>query len=243
MLGRSKLKRLKMRRSLGLYPKFLGIIWGLGMTGVAQAEISNQISQSALDLKLDQQIIESSPVLRRWLIQPPDILDDIYNSPSFSTKFHLGLTARDRFWGFDVGVQDIFLGRSPLTISARYQHEFSGQETAVNANLRYYILPLGYYFNIAPQIGYRYFDFLGQQSISGIDVGLQGILVLSPHSADLRLAQTFTAPGTNQETSITTLSTSYAVTKGLSIGSNIEWRRSPLRSDSRVGFFLEWLLR
>jgi len=230
-----------MSRSLGLWPRFLVVMMICWPMGAAQSQ--NKISSAASDLQLDNQIIQSSSVLRRWLVAPPDILDDIYNSPSFSPKFHLGLTARDHSLGFDLGVQDIFLGKTPLTISASYQHEFSGRETTMDATLRYYVLPLGYYFNFAPQIGYRQLEFWEQPTVSGLDVGLQGILVLSPHTADLRLSQTFTAPASDRETSITTLSTSYAITKALSLGTNIQWRRSPLRSDSRVGFFLEWILR
>jgi hypothetical protein len=211
---------------------------GLGLTSLAN---SYEAKAGSKDLKLDQEIIKNSPVLQRWLVDPPDILSDIYNSPSFSGKIRLGLTSRNQSLGFDVGLSDLFLGQTPLTISANYQREFSGQETDLNTDLKYYLLPLGGYFNIAPQIGYRYLDFFGE-SVSGVDVGLQGILVLSPHSSDIRLSQTFTAPRSDRETSITTLSTSYALTKGLSIGSNIQWRRSPIRSDSRVGFYLEWRL-
>lgn len=222
-------------KALG-YCVFASLLTSLGLI-VA----SNEAIAGNEDLKLNQEIIENSPVLRRWLVDPPDVLDDIYNNPSFSSKIRLGLTARDGSFGFDVGLQDLFLGRNSFTISANYQREFSGRETDVNADLKYYLLPLGGYFNIAPQIGYRYIDFFGE-TVSGVDVGIQGILVLSPRSADLRLSQTFTAPLSDRETSITTLSTSYSLSSRLSIGSNIQWRRSPVRSDSRVGFYLEWRL-
>jgi hypothetical protein len=219
---------------------FWGLLCSVGLGFTITLNI-NEVRADSKDLKLDQEIIKNSPVLQRWLVNPPDILSDIYNTPSFSAKIRLGLTARDQSLGFDLGLSDLFLGQSSLTISANYQHEFSGQETDLNTDLKYYLLPLGGYFNIAPQIGYRYIDFFGE-NVSGVDVGLQGILVLSPHSSDIRLSQTFTAPRSDRETSITTLSTSYALTNKLSIGSNIQWRRSPVRSDSRVGFYLEWRL-
>ncbi|AFY73788.1 hypothetical protein Syn7502_01741 [Synechococcus sp. PCC 7502] len=217
----------------------VGCIFCVGLTSLltsygARAETNN--------LKLNQEIIDNSPVLRRWLVEPPDILLDIYENPSFTTKLRLGLTSRDQSLGFDLGVVDLFLGRnSPVTISAGYQREFSGREADLNADLKYYVLPLGGYFNFAPQVGYRSIDFFGE-NVSGINIGVQGVLVLSPRSSDLRLSQTFTAPGSDRETSITTLSTSYALTNRLNIGSNIQWRRSPVRSDSRVGFYLEWRL-
>jgi hypothetical protein len=223
--------------------KVLAIICLLELGIIPTAVAQDRISNAAADLQLNREIIESSPVLQRWLVDPPNVLSDIYNTPSFSTKLHLGLTARDNSLGFDVGIEDIFLGRSPFTISSSYQQELNGRERSLDANLRYYILPLGSYFNLAPQVGYRYLDLFDQQAVSGLDLGLQGILVLSPHSADLRLSHTIAVPSTNQETSITTLSAGYAITKGLSLGSNIQWRRSPVRADSRVGFLLEWILR
>jgi len=190
------------------------------------------------DLKLNKEIIDNSPVLQRWLVAPPDILFDIYNSPSFTSKVRLGITSRDQSLGFELGVSDIFLGSSPITVSANYQQEFSGLESNLNADLKYYLLPLGGYFNIAPQVGYRSIEFFGN-NVSGVDVGIMGILILSPRSADLRLSHTFTSPQSDRETSITTLSTSYALSNRLNLGSNIQWRRSPVRSDSRVGFYLE----
>jgi hypothetical protein len=204
-----------------------------------QACGETSISQSATDLKVDREVIDNSPVLRRWLTNPPDLLDDIYNSPSFDTKLKLGITSRDNRFGVDLGVEDIFLGQSRFTASASYQSEFSGRENGFEANMRYYVLPMGSYFNIAPQVGYRQLNVFDRSSISGVDVGLQGILVLSPHSADLRLGQTFTAPGSNSELSITSLSASYALTKQIRLGSKIEWRRSPIVNDSRVGFVME----
>ena len=201
-----------------------------------------KILRQANDLEIDQQLIESSPVLRRWLSSPPDLLDDIYNLPSFDTRLRVGITSQNNSLGFEAGVEDLFIGNSPLTLNGSYQTEFSGRESEINAHLRYYLLPLGSYYNVAPIIGYRQFNQRDQSQISGLDVGLQGILVLSPHSSDLRLSHTFTNPNGNLEMSKTTLSTSYAITKKLHLGTKIEWRRSPLIYDSRVGFSLELAL-
>lgn len=197
-----------------------------------------EASADSSKLKLNQEIIDSSPVLRRWLEKPPDVLFDIFQSPSFSSKIRLGLTARDQSLGFEVGVADLFLGGSAFTLSAAYQREFSGLESDLSADLKYYVLPLGGYFNVAPQVGYRSIEFFGE-NVSGLEVGLVGVLVLSPRSADVRLSQTFTAPSSDRETSITTLSTSYAITQRFNLGTMIQWRRSPVRGDSRVGFYLE----
>jgi len=199
-------------------------------------------SRRLMNLEIDRQIIESSPVLRKWLDNPPDLLDDIYNIPSFNTKLRVGLTSRDNSFGIEAGVEDLFVGQSPFTISGAYQGEFSGRESELQANLRYYLFPLGSYWNVAPIAGYRQFNQFARSPVSGLDVGLMGILVLSPRSSELRLSHTFTSPNGDLELSTTTLSTSYALSRNLRLGTKIEWRRSPIVYDSRVGFLLELAL-
>jgi hypothetical protein len=211
------------------------------ISGVAGAEPIS-VPLASQDLNLDREVIESSPVLRRWLADPPDVLYDIYNTPSFNTKLRLGITSRDSNLGVEVGVEDAFIGKTPLAISGSYQQEFSGKESSWDANIRYYMMPLGSYYNFAPQVGYRQLNLFGQPTTSGLDVGVQGIVVLSPRSADLKLSHTFTDPGGNNETSTTSVSTSYAFSRQWRLGSSIQWRRSPARSDTRVGFVLEWSL-
>ncbi|MEY3304267.1 MAG: hypothetical protein ACK5RE_16285 [Pseudanabaena sp.] len=222
--------------------------WTIAIAAISFFSISTaaygdaKMSQRANDLEIDRQVIESSPVLQRWLEQPPNLLEDIYNIPSFNTKLRFGLTSRDNSLGVEAGVEDLFVGRSPLTISGSYQTEFSGRESELHANIRYYVLPLGSYWNVSPIVGYRQFNQLDRLQISGLDLGLQGILVLSPQSSDLRLSHTFTSPSGNLEMSTTTFSSSYAITNNLRLGTKIEWRRSPLIYDSRVGFLLELAL-
>ncbi|TYQ31560.1 hypothetical protein [Pseudanabaena sp. UWO310] len=218
-------------------------IIALSYFGISTAAYGDaKISRRASELEIDRQVIDSSPVLRRWLDNPPDLLEDIYRIPSFNTKLNIGLTSRNNSLGVNAGVEDLFVGHSPLTIGGSYQTEFSGRESELQANFRYYMLPLGSYWNLAPIIGYRQFNQLDRPQISGLDVGLQGVLVLSPHSSDLRLSHVFTSPNGNLEMSTTTLSTSYAITNNLRLGTKIEWRRSPLIYDSRVGFSLELAL-
>lgn len=196
----------------------------------------------ATPIDVDRQIMESSPVLRRWLMNPPDLLQDIYDAPNFATKIQLGLVSRDNSLGLDVGIQDVFVGNSPVTLSGSYQTLFPSAESSYELQGRYYLFPLGSYFNVAPQIGYRQVRTITNRSIEGVEVGLQGILVLSPRSADLRLSHGFTNIGTDSELSVTALSASYALTRQLWLNSKIEWRRSSLQSDSRVGIQLEFSL-
>ena len=222
--------------------------WAIAIAAISYFSISTAVygdvkmSRRANDLEIDRQVIESSPVLQRWLEKPPDLLEDIYNTPSFNTKLGISLTSRNHSFGVEAGVEDLFVGQSPLTVSGSYQHEFSGRESVWQANIRYYALPLGSYWNIAPLVGYRQFNQLDRPQISGLDVGLLGILVLSPNNSDLRLSHTFTSPSGNLEMSTTALSTSYAITRNLRLGTKIEWRRSSLIYDSRVGFSLELAL-
>lgn len=183
--------------------------------------------------------IEDSPLLQRWLDQPPDLLQEIRHKPSFNTKLGFKLTSRDQVLGYGISLDDLFLGRSPFTFSANFEREFDKPSTNLDLNLRYYLLPLGDYFNIAPQIGYRSVAIADQPFLSGFDIGIQGIFALSPHSADIRLAQTWTSIGSNNEISTTKLSTSYAIMPQLRLASSIQWQRSPNRADSRVGIGLE----
>jgi len=226
--------------------------WAIALAAISYFQICNaaygdikpdiKISHRANELELERQVIESSPVLRRWLENPPDLLDDIYKTPSFNPKLRVGMTSRNNSLGIEAGFEDLFVGSTPLTVSGSYQTELSGRESEIEAHLRYYVLPLGSYWNLAPIVGYRQFNQMEQPQISGLDIGLQGILVLSPHSSDLRLSHTFTDPTGYREMSTTTLSASYAITNNMRLGTKIEWRRSPLSYDSRIGILLELAL-
>lgn len=204
----------------------IAIAWGLGAGPGHSAP------------QLDPQWVEQSPVLQRWLQNPPNVLADIYDEPSFRTKLRLGVQGRDRL-GWEVSLEDAFVGNSPLTVSASYQSDFDGPERDVSAGLRYYLRPRGSYWNVAPQVGYRSWEN-GSGSTRGWELGVQTVLALSPRSADLRLSQLWTAPGTATETGTTQLSASYALSRRVWVRSHLQWRRSPQQSDSRAGLALEW---
>jgi len=208
------------------------IALGLGVFP-AHSEIAPKISP-----EIEPQWIEQSPVLQRWLVNPPNVLADIYHEPSFRTKLRLGIQGRDRL-GWELALEDAFVGDSPLTVSAGYQSDFSGPDRDAHVGLRYYLQPRGSYWNLAPQIGYRHWESL-TGTASGWEVGFQTVLALSPRSADLRLSQLWAAPGTATETGTTQLSASYALSRHLWVRSHLQWRRSPQQSDSRAGFALEW---
>ncbi|MBE9127755.1 MULTISPECIES: hypothetical protein [unclassified Coleofasciculus] len=209
-----------------------------------QPEMTPNPAAEELELELSPEIIEDSPVLQRWLQEVPNVLEDIRHDPSFRTRLRLGYSqfpSTDQAGGFIVGVEDIFIGRTGLTVSGDYQASFNEERETVGADLRYYLRPLGSYFNVAPVVGYRYLETEGY-STDGVNVGVRLLLVLSrTGAADVSLTQSFVSPGSNDEVGITTLSFGYAVTQNLRLSTDIQKQNSREEKDSRVGVVLEWM--
>jgi hypothetical protein len=207
-----------------------------------QPEATPQPATEPLDLS--PEIIQNSPVLQRWLKKVPNVLEEIRRDPSFSTRVRLGYSqfpSTDDASGFNVGVEDVFVGRTGLTVSGDYQASFNGDRKAGGADLRYYVLPLGSYVNIAPQVGYRYVE-TGNFSTDGVNVGARLMLALSrTGAADISITQSFISPGSNEEVGITSLSVGYAVTRNIRLATDIQKQNSREEKDSRVGIVLEWM--
>ena len=196
------------------------------------------------DLDLPEKIIQESPTLQRWLKEVPDIFEDIKHDPSFKTRVRLGFTtfpSTDNAAGINLGVEDIFISRTGLTISVDYQSAFNGDRNAVGTDLHYFLLPLGNYINFAPFVGYRYVqsnDF----NTDGVHLGLRLMLALSRTGAgDISLSQSFISPGGNEEVGITSVSVGYAVMTKLRLSTDLEWQNSIENNDSRAGINLELL--
>lgn len=233
---------------------FLGGVAGVGLLGVngAWCDTPSLVPQpqatpkpeSSGELGLSPEIIEGSPVLQRWLRQVPNVLSDIKNDPSFRTRLRLGYSqfpSTDQASGWNVGVEDAFIWRSGLTVSGEYQATFEGDRNAWGADLRYYVLPLGGYFNIAPVVGYRNLK-TDRYSTDGVNLGARLLLVLSRGgAADISLTQSWVAPGTDDEIGLTTLSVGYALTHNLRLSTDIQKQNARQRKDSRVGIVLEWM--
>ena len=221
---------------------------GEGDNRVSQAETTPQPQTTpqpaTQELDLSPEIIENSPVLQRWLREVPNVLDEIRNDPSFRTRLRLGYShfpSTNGASGFNVGVEDVFLSRTGLTVSGDYQRSFNGKRESFGADLRYYVLPLGSYFNIAPQVGYRNLT-TGNYSTDGVNVGARLMLALSrTGAADIALTQSFVSPGSGDEVGMTTLSFGYAVTRNLRLSTDIQKQNSREDKDSRVGIVLEWM--
>ena len=219
-----------------------------GETQLSQTEPTPQPQATpktpAQELDLSTEIIENSPVLQRWLRQVPNVLEEIRNEPSFRTRLRLGYSqfpSTGQAAGFNVGVEDIFISRTGLTVSGDYQRSFNGDRESFGADLRYYVLPLGSYINVAPQVGYRNLT-TGNFSTDGVNVGARLMLALSrTGAADASLTQSFVSPGSHDEVGITTLSFGYAVTRNLRVSTDIQKQNSREEKDSRVGIVLEWM--
>ncbi len=208
--------------------------------------ISFLSSVKAEELEIDPKIIEESPTLQHWLKKIPNILEDIDNDPSFNTLIRLGyiqFPSQNNQGGIGIGIDDLFLGKTALTLKGDYQTSFNGHIQNAGVNLQYYLLPLGYVINIAPVLGYR-FVTNEQYSTDGVNLGARLKLVLSRNSAaDISLTQTFINPGGNDEVGATILSTGYAISPSLRLSAEIQKQNSRLNKESQVGIFLEWILK
>ncbi|HEY9648507.1 MAG TPA: hypothetical protein V6C88_19160, partial [Chroococcidiopsis sp.] len=201
---------------------------------------------SAEQLELDPQIIDDSPGLQRWLDHIPDLLSDIRRDPSFRTRLRLGYSYYpngddSNGSGLLVGVEDIFIGQTGLTLSGDYQTG-EGTEEAYGADLRYYLLPLGNYVNVAPVLGYRHLT-VDDATSEGVNLGARLLLSLSrTGAADLSLTHTWIDPGSRAEASVTTVSFGYAVTRDLRLSTDVQRRDIQGQVDGRLGIGLEWML-
>ncbi|MEM1293127.1 MAG: hypothetical protein AAGH67_16820 [Cyanobacteria bacterium P01_H01_bin.162] len=193
---------------------------------------------------VDPAIIESSPVLQRWLEEVPDVAIDIQHDPAFRTRVRLGYAefpSADNTGGLYVGVQDVFIGQTPLTLSAEYAINRRGDRQLIGADAQYYLLPLGWYGNVAPVVGYRSIETSTFDS-DGVNLGFRIILVPSRGgAADLSFSQSWVAPGTDQEVGLSTFSAGYAIAEDIRIGTDIQTQNAGDRQESRVIFLVEWM--
>lgn len=189
------------------------------------------------EFDLTPEIIEQSPVLQRWLEEIPHVWEDISSDPSFPTRVRLGFVrVADHRGGWSVGLEDVFVGGTGLTLGGLYEDTGDGNG-ALGAEFRYYMLPLGSSVNVAPVVGYRN---LSEQRYnrSGLNVGVRVLVVLSRGGgSQLSLSQTWVAPLSNEAISITTLSVAYALTRSLRISSDFQRHNGK----GQIGIFMEWI--
>lgn len=217
----------------------------LTAVGPGSAQTVNEMPGAAERLDLPQQVIDQSPVLQEWSDRTPDIADEILHDPSFPTRLRLGYSyfpSAEQSSGFHVGVEDWFvIQNAGLTVSGDYARSFNNQRESYGAEARYYLLPLGEYFNIAPVVGYRHLDTSDYVS-EGVNLGLRLVLVTSRGGgADIAISQTWVAPGTQEEVGLTNLSVGYGITQKLRLATDVEFQNSSFGQESHLGVSLEYV--
>ncbi len=195
-------------------------------------------------LDLDPAIGRDSPVLQRWLKAIPNIQQDIQQDPSFRTRLRLGYTqfpSTGQASGLSLGLRDLVVDHTRLTLNADFHTDFEGDRTAWGTDLHYYLRPLGNTVNLAPILGYQHLE-TSRYTTDGINLGLKLLLVPSrTGAADLALSQTWVAPGSRQETGLTTLSLGYALAPHLRLATDIQAQNARQHKDSRVSILLEYM--
>lgn len=206
------------------------------------------LAETPLDaeLELAPGTIDSSPVLQEWLQETPDILDTIRNQPSFPARLQMSyaLFPSDER-GLAIGIEDVFIGNLPLTVNADYATNFNDEDNnreAYGAHLRYYMLPVGGYVNVAPVVGYRHVEAV-DYSESGVQLGFQVKVIPSRGGgADFAYTQTWVSPTERDAVMITQLEFGYGLTNRLRLATDVEWQFAPGATDSRLGIGVEWML-
>lgn len=231
--------------STGVAPLLIPEPQGAGPAPLAQAAPPTP-GEVAPALDLDPAIIEGSPTLQRWLEEIPDVAEEIRHRPSFRTRLRVGYAqfpSTDQARGVGAALEDVFLiPGTGLTAGLDYARSGGGQREAYGGEVRYYLLPLGGYANLAPTLGYRSLTTPAYQT-DGLDVGLRLMLVPSRGGgADVALSQRWVAPGTDSEVGITSLEVGYAITRQLRLGTDFQRQNSRFGQDSRFGISLELLL-
>jgi hypothetical protein len=205
---------------------------------------SQQPTSSDNSIDLSPEIINSSPVLKKWLKDIPDVMSEIQTDPSFRTRVKVGYSqfpSARQSGGFHLAVDDLFFGQGGLSASANYNFASNGSHNAYGADAQYYLLPLGGYLNITPLVGFRHLQ-TDKYSRDGLNIGVKLMLVPSRGGgADIALSQSWVGLGSGTETGLTTLSIGYAITKHLRLSTDIQQQNARENYDSRVGLGVEWM--
>ncbi|NJK62046.1 MAG: hypothetical protein HC921_04575 [Synechococcaceae cyanobacterium SM2_3_1] len=206
-----------------------------------QAEPAAELETStttALDLGQHQDLVHDSPVLRRWLEEPPDLLQEIRNTPVVPTRLQVSLQSTT----WSLGVEDLRLG-DRFTLSGDYQQSRErSADQGYGSLLRYYIAPRGSRMNLAPQVGYRAIQE-ADRSLSGPQFGAFVLLALAPQAADLTLSYSWLTPkevGVDTAT-LATITAAYALSPSTRIAARYQRRNSTISQDGTFGVVLEWI--
>jgi hypothetical protein len=197
-------------------------------------------SADSKDLDIPPQI-QSSPTLKKWLQHVPNVQQDIIHDPSFKTRFRAGYArfTQGNQDGLILGVEDLNISQTPVTLSASYSTSANLSSWGVDAQP--YLFPLGSSINLAPVIGIRSLSTLTTQT-TGLNLGARVLLVPSRGGgADMTLQQTWTNLGTDQEVGIGKLSVGYAIAPRLRIATDLERWQGRSVFETRASLLLEWI--
>lgn len=224
--------------------------WAIALSALALPLLGRQVPTGAQPADgspppaIEPDLLEASPLLRRWQEDIPDIAADIRHDPAFRTRLRFGYVrfpSTDEASGWGLGAEDVFLGDTPLTLSAQVERTGTGDRTQGGADLRLYLAPLGHPINVAPIVGYRALE-TDAYTTDGLHLGLRLLLVPSrTGAADLSVSQSWVAPGSATPVSLTALSGGYAITPELRVAADWQWQTATDAQDTRLGIFLEWM--
>lgn len=224
----------------------IGLLVVMGCVIPVEAALADPNQPLDVELELAPGTVDNSPVLQEWLKETPDVIKTIRNQPSFPSRLQLsyGLFPSGQH-GLAVGVEDVFIGKLPLTINADYAanvDQGGRDRTAYGAHLRYYTLPLGGYVNVAPILGYRHVEAVDYRE-SGVQIGFQVKVIPSRGGgADFAYTQSWVSPTEDDAVMITQLEFGYGLTEQLRLATDVEWQFAPGATDSRLGIGVEWML-
>ncbi len=196
-------------------------------------------SPLAIELGLDEEVVDSSPVLQRWLNDPPDLLDEIRNTPAVPTRLQAGIDVS----GWSVGISDLYLVER-ISLSSHYQQSFDRpQDATFGSNLRYFVAPVGSRLNLAPQFGFGRIDQL-DRFVSGPQYGAYFVLALDPGAADLTLSYNWLDPSRSTqegEATIGDITAAYALSDSTRLAARYRWKHSTITKDQDLALILEWV--
>lgn len=214
----------------------------LELPQTASQPIESPFAHASNNLDVKPEVIQESPVLQRWQQKIPNVLAEIRNDPSFRTRLRLGYADfSEAGGGWLVGIEDGFIGQTRVTLSGDYQASFDREQQIWGVDGRYYLRPLGRYFNLAPVVGYRHLEN-DRDTAEGIHLGLRFLFVLSrTGAAEIAFTPSWIAPGSHEEAGLTTLSFSYAMTDNLRLSTEFQKQNTRRSKDSRIGIIVEWM--
>jgi hypothetical protein len=211
-----------------------------GLSGVLGVAIATQANPA----DLDPTWLNTSPTLQKWRQQVPDVAAEIANKPAFRTRIRLGAVqfeSADPSLGWQIGLEDLQLGRSRLTLSGGYQATGPGTWKTWGGDVQYYLRPLGRRINLAPVVGYRQLKTPVYDQ-SGVNLGGRLAVSLSRGGgADLVLVQSWVAPGSSNAVGLTSVTLGYAVASHLRLSTSWQQQNAPSLKEQRWGLGLEWI--